>query len=79
VEFCELQIAGVLVEVGEVVMCLDVPWIVLQRAREVVERTRSLPPLEIDDAEVAISFSNVVALADCFELMLGRFRVALLV
>ena len=39
----------------------------------------SLPAFEIDDAEVAISFSDVVAFADRFEVMLRRLRVALFV
>src|SRR6185369_9912550 len=60
-------------------MRFDVPRIVLQRKREVVERARGLSALEIDDAEVAISFSNVVAFADRFEVMLRGFHVALLV
>ena len=79
VEFRQLQIAGVVVEVSQVVVRLNMPRIVLQRAREVIERTRGLPALEIDDAEIAVRFGNVVAFIDRFEVMLRCFRVTLLV
>ncbi len=78
-KFRQVQIAGVVIKIGEVVVRLDVPRIVFQRKREVVESTRGLPTLEVDDAEVAISFSYVVAFADRFEVMFRGFDVALLV
>src|SRR5436190_13773822 len=60
-------------------MSLDVPGIVLQRHRKVVECFWQFTSLEIDDPKITISFSYVVAFADCFHVMLGSCGITLLV
>src|SRR5258707_7700746 len=59
-------------------MCFDVSGIVLQRLGEVVECADRIPPIQIDDSQVAVRFRDVVAFRNSLAVKLGRLYVALL-
>ena len=79
VHLCKLQVAGVVVEIRQVVVGFNVTRIVLKREREAVERAGELATLEIEDAEVTIGLSDVITFGNSFLIMLGGVCIATLV
>ena len=73
------KLTGIVVEIPKIVVSLDVAGIAFEREREVVERLRYVALFQVDDRQVAVSFSHIVAFADCLHITFGRFRIALLV
>ena len=51
----------------------------LECEREVVQRLADVPQILIDDAEVAISFGNIVAITDRFQIRLHRLWIVLII
>src|ERR1044072_4998482 len=75
----QAKFTSVEVEIAEIVVGLNVTWLVLQRQREIVQRLPKLSQILIDDAEIAISLGNILTVTYRFDVRLGRFWVALFV
>ena len=75
----EWKVAGVVIEVGEIVVRFDVARIVFQRLREILERADRFAAIQFDDSQIAVSFRDVITFIDRFEIKLRRFFVALFV
>jgi hypothetical protein len=60
VQLRKLQITGIEIQIGQVVMCFHVPRFVLQGESKTVKRFRHPALLEFDDAEVAVGIGEVV-------------------
>jgi len=64
VEFGESEVAFVEVEVPQIIARLEVSRVVGEREREAVKGLRTMPRIRLKDTEIAVGFSDAIALVD---------------
>ena len=73
------KVAGIVIEICQIVVCLNVARIVFQRLSEVLERANCVTSIQFDNSLIAECFRHIVAFINCFDVKLCRLCIALLV